>query len=118
MFYLHRSQLKFLKSIPKDETMTIDNISDSKEKIISFLEDQKLIDVSRKILRTQINSESHTYRHIYGEIESVSLSEQGKAYLSERKHERFCFWIPIIIDALLSIAAIVISIISLASCPY
>lgn len=38
----------------------------------------------------------------------------GKAYFKERRISKIHFWIPIIIDTILSIAAIIISIIALA----
>ena len=116
MNFLNKSQLKFLKSLSKKKTILRKDISDSEMEIVYFLQDEKLIYVEREFLPIQFIRESHTYTND-GEILSVSIHPRGDAFLAELKHQRRYFWIPIIIDAALSVAAIVISIIALASCP-
>lgn len=113
MLYLKNDQLDFLISISKTNKIMCNTLSDSQMKIVRFLEDENLIDANREILSTRYDSETQNAIHNFGRIISVSISERGKAYLAESKHRKFYFWIPIVIDSILSVSAIIISIIAL-----
>lgn len=85
MIYLEKDQLSFLIAISGTDKLLRDDISDQQWKMLKFLEDEKLIDIHRKILRYQLNPETSKATPIYGAMKSVSISEQGKAYLAEMR---------------------------------
>lgn len=113
MLYLQDKQLDFLISISKADKIMCDTLSDSQLKLINYLENEKLIEVQREIVQTSIDPETHKLKNVYGNPLSVSILPKGIAYLAESKHRKFYFWIPIIIDSILSVSAIIISIIAL-----
>lgn len=84
---LEKSQLEFLITLSKMDEIHRDVISDSQLEMIKFLEDNKLVEVNREIIRTYLEPKTHTFRNEYGDILSVSISQFGKAYLAGRKNE-------------------------------
>lgn len=84
---LEKSQLEFLITLSKMDKIHRDVIPDSQLEMIKFLEDNKLVEVNREIIRTYLEPKTHTFRNEYGDILSVSISQFGKAYLAGRKNE-------------------------------
>ena len=105
--YLHKSQFHLLKSLKNKGSVICDSFSDDQMKIVHFLYEQKFIDVKHEILSTSFDSESGTIKNTYGKIISISISEQGRAYLANRKHQLFTQWIPYAITTAISILALV-----------
>lgn len=83
---LDKNQLDFLKKLAELDTMQRKDIDDSQLDIILYLNKQGLIYVDRSLSGMRINPITHKYEND-GEILSVSISEQGKAYLSETAHK-------------------------------
>lgn len=72
--YLNKEQFNFLKYLSENEI-----------KISSFLEEEKLISVDRESF-PRINQDGQV-RYAKGKTLSITISEQGKSYIAERKHE-------------------------------
>lgn len=85
--YLDKDQLEFLEYLSRSGDITRENILTSQLDIVRFLEKQELINANREIIHTRFNGENNTYTNTYGDIISISISEQGKAYLAETVHE-------------------------------
>lgn len=84
---LEKSQLEFLITLSKMDEIHRDVIPDSQLEMVKFLEDNKLVEVNREIIRTYLEPKTHTFRNEYGDVLSVSISQFGKAYLAGRKNE-------------------------------
>lgn len=84
---LEKSQLEFLITLSKMDKIHRDVILDSQLEMVKFLEDNKLVEVNREIIRTYLEPKTHTFRNEYGDVLSVSISQFGKAYLAGRKNE-------------------------------
>lgn len=105
MMHLDKKQLDFLKYISKVDKIYYKDLSDKQTKIANFLEDNNLIDVEYKTkLRITSQSEKPHYEKQYRL--SASISETGKAYLSEKKYAAREKWIPYIITTVISILAL------------
>lgn len=85
---LNKEQLNFLKSLPENEDVSITGVSESKMSIVYFLESEGLIDAKREVIHSRLDVETRTFKDTYGRILSISISEKGKAYLAELKHEK------------------------------
>ncbi len=86
MIYLSKNQLDFLISLSKVEKLSKHDIPNEDLKMLYFLNDKGLIEIHRDIIRYRLGEKVGEATPIYGEIEAVSISEQGTAYLSERKY--------------------------------
>lgn len=84
--HLDKNQLDFLKKLAELDTIQRKDIDDSQLDIILYLNKQGLIYVDRSLSGMRINPITNKYEND-GEILSVSISEQGKAYLSETAHK-------------------------------
>ena len=102
MMHLDKKQLTFLKYISKIGKIYYKDLSDKQTKIANFLEENKLIDVSYQM---KYDFETRKANYNPGRRMSATISETGKAYLSERKYEfrkmlfQDCFW-PIAISVI------------------
>ena len=97
--------LKYLKDndkVPIEivEKQFKDNISDS----LIFLEKD------RYIIRDTIGSFPTANGFVSSKDNKYRISPKGRAYIQEHKIERIKYWVPIILADLLSIAAIIVSI--------
>lgn len=86
MICLSKNQLDFLISLSKVEKLSKHDIPNEDLKMLYFLNDKGLIEIHRDIIRYRLGEKVGEATPIYGEIEAVSISEQGTAYLSERKY--------------------------------
>lgn len=105
MIHLTNKQFKFLKHISKTESIPYITLNASERKIVKFLIEKDFLDVKRENL-VRINRESSQPEHYLGKIISVSISEPGKSYISERKHSILGKWIPYIITTVISLLAL------------
>lgn len=103
MIYLTKEQFKFLKKLSK-----IDKLSDIPKEInpiIKFLEKNNFVIVKYKEIPT-FDFVNQKNKNIKTDIIYVSISENGKAYISERKNRFINQWIPYIVTTLLSVLAL------------
>lgn len=103
MIYLTKEQFKFLKKLSK-----IDKLSDIPKEInpiIRFLEENKFVIVKYKEIPT-FDFVNQKNKNIKTDIIYVSIAENGKAYISERKNRFINQWIPYIVTTLLSVLAL------------
>lgn len=103
MIYLTKEQFKFLKKLSK-----IDKLSDIPKEInpiIRFLEENKFVIVKYKEIPT-FDFVNQKNKNIKTDIIYVSIAENGKAYISERKNIFINQWIPYIVTTLLSVLAL------------
>lgn len=103
MIYLTKEQFKFLKKLSK-----IDKLSDipkDAKPIIRFLEENNFVIVKYKEIPT-FDFPNQKNKIIKTDILSVSISETGKSYLSEKRSRFLNQWIPYILTTLLSILAL------------
>jgi hypothetical protein len=84
--YLDNNQIEFLKKLSKVGTMERSDIDDSQISMILYLKKQGLISVDRDFSGSHILNYNQKIDDI-GEIMSIWISEQGKAYLAEVLHE-------------------------------
>lgn len=103
MIYLTNKQLKFLKKLSK--TDKISNIQKDLKPIVKFLEQNNFVNVRYKELPT-FDFTNQKNKIIKTDIISVSISETGKSYLSERKSRLLNQWVPYTLTTLLSILAL------------
>ncbi len=96
---MDKNQYQMLKSILKGNTYHIDSVSEEEKSILNFLRNQKYI--------VQKAENPNKNKIIY------VITELGKSKLYEERKDRFRHWIPIVISNLMSLIAIVISIIAL-----
>lgn len=96
---------KALKFISKNGEISLDaiyaNFGEYGEQIINSLCVEGY--VKQVLLRPTFNINEFTY----------AITPKGKAYFEERRSVKIHFWIPIAIDTVLSLSAIVISVIAL-----
>lgn len=89
MIHLDKKQHNFLIYISKSDKIIYKKLSDEQIKIANYLEENNLIDA---------RYEAHKNGHNFGKRLYATISEAGKAYLSERKYElkkaifQNCFW--------------------------
>lgn len=83
--YLNKEQFNFLKYLSSKEKIEYSSLSENEIKISSFLEEEKLISVNRESF-PRINQDGQV-RYVKGKTLSITISEQGKSYIAERKHE-------------------------------
>mgnify|MGYP006887563158 FL=1 len=82
--YLNKEQFEFLKKLSNTDCIECSSLSKAEVKISRFLENEKLASISRE----SIPRFSHgQVSYINGKALSVSISEKGKSYIAERKHE-------------------------------
>ena len=105
MSYLNRKQHKFLIKLSKTDKIYWNILKEPDIKIIMFLNSQNLVDIKRK-QNIRINRDTRQAEYYPGEYQSVSISEAGKAYLSERKHLIKEKWVPYIITTAISVLAL------------
>lgn len=96
---MDKKQYQMLKSILKGNQYYINLVSEEEKSILNFLRDQKYI--------VQKAENPNKNKIIY------VITELGKSKLYEDRKDRFRHWIPIAISNLMSLIAIVISIIAL-----
>lgn len=82
--YLNKEQFNFLKYLSSKEKIEYSSLSENEIKISSFLEEKKLT-VNRESF-PRINQDGQV-RYVKGKTLSITISEQGKSYIAERKHE-------------------------------
>lgn len=83
--YLNKEQFNFLKYLSSKEKIEYSSLSENEIKISSFLEEENLISVNRESF-PRINQDGQV-RYVKGKPLSITISEQGKSYIAERKHE-------------------------------
>lgn len=83
--YLNKEQFNFLKYLSNKEKIEYSSLSENEIKISNFLEEEKLISVNRESF-PKFNQDGQV-RYVKGKVLSISISEQGKSYIAERKHE-------------------------------
>lgn len=83
--YLNKEQFNFLKYLSSKEKIEYSSLSENEIKISSFLEEEKLISVNRETF-PRINQDGQV-RYVKGKPLSITISEQGKSYIAERKHK-------------------------------
>ena len=81
--YLNKEQFNFLKYLSSKEKIEYSSLSENEIKISNFLEE--LISVNRESF-PKINQDGQV-RYAKGKTLSITISEQGKSYIAERKHE-------------------------------
>lgn len=109
MEQLNIKQSKLLKTINKAGTLTYKNLSDEQKTVCNFLEINSYVSYGTS---SQADEDSDHFQ-IWDEIESVSVTEAGRAYLYNEHTDNFRFTVPNIINSFLAIIAIIISIIAL-----
>ena len=82
--YLNKEQFCLLKRICSCEEMSYSSLSNQEKIISEFLCNAHFISISRESF-PHFSGEKVSYR--YGEPISVKITEQGKSYIAERKHE-------------------------------
>lgn len=85
--YLNKEQFCLLKRICSCEEMSYSSLSNQEKIISEFLCNEHFISISRESF-PHFSGEKVSYR--YGEPISVKITEQGKSYIAERKHEFPC----------------------------
>lgn len=83
--YLNKEQFNFLKYLSSKEKIEYSSLSENEIKISSFLEEEKLVSVNRESF-PKINQDGQV-RYVKGKPLSITISEQGKSYIAERKHK-------------------------------
>ena len=96
---MDKKQYQMLKSIFNGNQYYMDLVSEEEKSILNFLRNQKYI--------VQKAENPNKDKIIY------VITELGKSKLYEDRKDRFRHWLPIVISNLLSLIAIVISIIAL-----
>lgn len=86
MEHLDKSQYNFLTKLSKTEKIEYSSLSKEEIEIALFLEFKEFITIHRNSF-PRLNSSTGKVENHYGKANSVSISEGGKAYLSEKKHE-------------------------------
>lgn len=104
MIFLTPDQLKFLKKLSKTKSINYHFFLPNLD-IAKFLVKEELATFKKERL-TRINPDTHKVENYDGKIISISISESGKAYLSERKSYIRDKWIPYIITTVISILAL------------
>ena len=84
--YLNNEQLEFLKRLSEVDTMRRSDIDDSQIGMVLYLKKQGLVSVDRDISGSHVLNHNQKMEDI-GEILSICISEQGKAYLVEILHK-------------------------------
>lgn len=74
-----------MKYLSSKEKIEYSSLSENEIKISNFLEEEKLISVNRESF-PKINQDGQV-RYAKGKTLSITISEQGKSYIAERKHE-------------------------------
>lgn len=85
MLHLNKPQFNLLRKLSNAEKIAYESLSSEERKIAEFLYENSLITVVRKSF-PRPNPQTRKVEYSYGEWISISISEAGKAYLSERKH--------------------------------
>ena len=85
MLHLNKSQLILLKKLSNAENIAYKSLSAREREIAEFLHQNSLITVVRESF-PHPNPQTRKIEYSYGEWISISISEAGKAYLSERNH--------------------------------
>lgn len=109
MDQLTTSQIKMLKSISKASPLAYTSLSEHERSTCDFLKDLGYISFSTVSRMENKNGCSQFWE----ETESVSVTELGKAYLAWLHTDKFRFTVPNLINAVLSIIAIIISLFAL-----
>lgn len=104
MIFLTPDQLKFLKKLSKTKSIDYYFLLPNLD-IAKFLVKEELATFKKERL-TRINPDTHKVENYDGKIISISISESGKAYLSERKSYIRDKWIPYIITTIISLLAL------------
>ena len=105
MIHLDKKQHDFLIYISKLDKIVYKELSEEQIKIANYLEENNLIDVKYEA-HLKYDWENRKPGYNYGKRLSATISEAGKAYLSERKHLAKEKWIPYIITTIVSILAL------------
>ena len=108
MLYLNDDQKRLLNRLSKTATLDCTLLSDEELKIISFFDDEGLVDVKRE-QRSSFNPRTETLKFIPGKYLSVSISEKGKSLLVEANVDSVRYKHPFIV----SIISLGISLLSL-----
>ena len=95
---MNKEQIKLLRKIKKCGLFDYSNLSADKRDILFYLRKQNFINAS---------GNPNGGRPLY------KITELGRAELFSLKQKSFRLWIPIFINTIISIAALIISIISL-----
>jgi hypothetical protein len=82
--YLNKEQFCLLKRICSCEEMSYSSLSNQEKITSEFLCNERFISISRESF-PHFSGEKVSYR--YGEPIFVKITEQGKSYIAERKHE-------------------------------
>ena len=104
-----KAQIALLKKLNDTSKLNYNSLSLSDKDVCSYLKFLNFIDYDE----TTNTSTTLGVTQFYDEIESIKITEFGKAFLSESSRDNRRIWIPIIIDSVLSVSAIIISIIAL-----
>ncbi|MCH5343359.1 MAG: hypothetical protein J1E64_04905 [Acetatifactor sp.] len=105
MIHLDQKQHNFLIHISKSGKIIYKELSDEQIKIANFLEENNLIDVKYEA-HLKYDWETRKAGYNFGKRLSATISEAGKAYLSEKKHLAKEKWIPYIITTVISVLAL------------
>lgn len=103
MIYLNKEQFKLLKKLSKIDKLS--EIPKDIKPIICFLEENNFVIVKYKEIPT-FDFVNHKNKNIKTDMLYVSISENGKSYIAERKSRFINQWIPYIFTTLLSILAL------------
>lgn len=105
MIHLDQKQHNFLVHISKSGKIIYKELSDEQIKIANYLEENNLIDVKYEA-HLKYDWENRKAGYNYGKRLTATISEAGKAYLSEKRHLAKEKWIPYIITTVISILAL------------
>ena len=97
---MNKPQTKMLKKIQKLNFVDSAKLTDEDKSVISFLKKNEFI--------------SQKANPVGGPKPVYVITELGKAELFKRKQRNFRFWFPITLSNLMSLAALIISIIALS----
>lgn len=112
MTRLTHEQFSFLKSLSKTSSFNCSTASKPELDIIVFLDEHGFINSERETIQLY-NPNNERPLFGFGEYLSISISENGKSKLLELKIDSNRYKIPLIINFIISAAALVISVITL-----
>lgn len=109
MEHATKSQIRLLKTIANRKILAYDDMSESQKSECEFLNDFGFVSFSE----TTVVKKSSGVCQFFDKIESVFITESGKAYLSAFRADHIRYIVPIVISNAMATGAIIISIISL-----
>lgn len=106
---LSKYQIKLLRKVNKERKVNIENASETEISAYTYLKTEGYVEIEEK---THYITEPGYFANYTVPI-NVEIAEKGTAYLSESKSEYSRYIIPLIINSLISVGAIVVSLIAL-----